>query len=70
MKIYRVEFVDTANGSQGFGYYDSKIEAEKNIQEFEEANDGETTLVIIEMKNTKDAILRVLNEYGSHPDNG
>lgn len=60
MRFYRVHSYDEKNGSFGFLWYTNRREAEKPGEPIEAVN----------IVPTKAGILRALQVYASHPDNG
>jgi hypothetical protein len=71
MKIYRVSLSEQVEGHRGYEYFSSKRQADEKARAFDYETDGNEAIVeTIELKLTKKDVLRVLNQYGSHPDNG
>ena len=61
------------DGSLGYSYYSSRRDAKQAEREFLETCADEEPRVEwheIDVPLTKDGVLRALNTYGSHPDNG
>ena len=76
MKFYRVHKTQNSGESVGSAFFTTKRAAEK---EFREWMSGEeewvlscegTSLEVIEIEPTKQGILRALNKWASHADNG
>ena len=82
VKFYRVGYSREGGNSGGYAWFTSRAEAVKaakadQAQEPDEYDYGThgkipITQMIdeIEVKPTKTGILRLLNDYASHPDNG
>lgn len=80
MKIYRVSHYTVGGESEGFSYYSSRIEAEKqqvianredredDLGQIGDEHPGEVEEV--EFALTKKGIIRLLNRWGGHADNG
>ncbi len=75
MKIYRVEYYNQSDSSQGFEYVSNKAEAEKLLNEFKKSQGDNfeverSGIVMKEIAIGKYEFLKILNIWGSHPDNG
>lgn len=79
MRFYRVELYSTANtGSLGMEWYTRKRKAQQAARRFlaERRAKGETPpfasakIEVVDVEPTKAGILRALEDYASHPDNG
>lgn len=74
MKIYRVSlWSDSGDGSTGYSYHSSKREAEKAARENRSAKSNDSPdpdVEVIDVSPTRAGIIKVLNRYGGHPDNG
>jgi hypothetical protein len=74
MKVFRVHLTDSSGMSLGFEYYSNKKDAQESLRN--NAKNKEDVRVdndSIEMKEIvigKYEILDILNDWGSHPDNG
>ena len=67
--IYRVEITDEAENHQGFRYYGSQIAADKAAAEARR-NGHEATITHKATPTKKAEILKMLNLWASHNDNG
>lgn len=67
MKFYRVHFRREDDESEGYTFYTSKRAAEQGAREGVE---GQSEITVLNIEPTKHGILRALNKYGGHPDNG
>lgn len=72
MKIYRISYHDPMGESKGFSHHASKREAEREKLTAEGASHPpqECEIEIIHVMPTRKGIIRALNVYGGHPDNG
>jgi hypothetical protein len=74
MRFYRVHYTYDAGVSGGFTYFTSKREAEKHKRELNKAalveNGDGGEIEVIEIEPTRGGILRALNLYAAHADNG
>lgn len=73
MKIYKVTYFSGYNSSEGYSYHNTYKEAEKSYNEYRNNNDSDEEITKIEEINfyfSKAEIVRLLNEHGSHNDNG
>lgn len=67
MKLYRVHHADYGGlGSAGFSWHTSKRGAEKAERE----GGADSSIELVEINPTKAGILKLLNRYADHPDNG
>ena len=73
MKFYRVHTYADAGQSTGYEFFTSKAEAKKAVREWTEGIALETDTAeidVVEIEPTKAGILRALNLYAVHADNG
>jgi hypothetical protein len=73
MKFYQVHILHDAGTSVMFKYYTRKNDAQKAVDAWNEDHNGDShdaTIDMIEIEPTKLGILRALNRYASHADNG
>lgn len=74
MRFYRVHKYEIIDGSSGSDWFTTKSEATKAANQWHRENGDETggrvDVDIVEIEPTKAGILRALNLYASHPDNG
>lgn len=71
MRLYRVHLDSEQEGSQGFAWASSRREANRKAVDFERSlRDGTTTIEEVTITTDKAGVLRALNRYASHPDNG
>jgi hypothetical protein len=75
MKVYRVKRWSLELGRQGFSFHETAYGAAAAAAEYKQENAAagqyvETSVEAIEFPFSKDGILRVLNRYASHNDNG
>ena len=73
MPIYRVTFQTQAEGHAGYGYYGSRRKAEKQVARWKRERAEDDADAEIEPFPTpvgKEAWIKLLNAWGSHPDNG
>lgn len=66
MRLYRVSFEGCEH--QGYRWFHTMREAKLAMSDCDPAI--ETEMEQVELEPTKDAIIRALNLYGGHPDNG
>lgn len=73
MRIYKVHYVTHSDNSEGFSFHANAKDASDRLKKFEKEK-GEDyideDIEIIDIAPTKKAIIALLNEHGSHPDNG
>lgn len=69
MRFYRVEMIDEVEGSQGYQYFTNHEEARTFAKQNQPA-DQRRPILAIDVTPTRAGILRALNNYGGHPDNG
>jgi hypothetical protein len=69
MRVYQLSYRDQKEGHQGYGYFTSKAAAKKDATRAKR-NGCETTELVLWVEISKAGILRALNTYGGHPDNG
>lgn len=76
MSIYKIAFNGDPDGQKGFDYVSSLREAQKRKREWDgNSEPGEhlqrnAEIEKLDIDPTKTGILRALNIYGGHPDNG
>lgn len=74
MKVFRVHLTDASGMSLGFEYYSNRKDAQtalRKSQSDEEVRvDSNSSIEEKEVIIGKYEILKLLNEWGSHPDNG
>ncbi len=71
MKIYVLSTQTNQDGHQGYDYFTNKKKAVAQRKEIEGLNaDATCTIVEGEVEISKDGIIRALNHWGDHPDNG
>ena len=75
MAIYRVSYEHAIYGSQGFSYHTNKRDAKKAAREHLEINDDGYDVPVASIESmptpkTKADVVRLLDQWGSHPDNG
>jgi hypothetical protein len=77
VKFYRLTRLENCGVNVGFEYFTTKREAEKAFRDWMSSEDEEwvcsaegTKIEIIDVEPGKYGILRALNKYASHPDNG
>jgi len=73
MKFYRLHRYAVGDGSHGYQFYTSRADAERSAKEWQSRADlsepsGEVDE--IEITPTKAGILRALNTYATHANNG
>jgi hypothetical protein len=69
MKIYRVSYRDSSDEHKGYEYFSNKTDAVKADNK-NRGNQMRDDVEEIEFQPTKSGVLRLLNIYASHPDNG
>jgi hypothetical protein len=67
MRLYRLHTRDSRDGSHGYLFFASKRAALKTVRGLESED---FTIEPIDVEPTKAGIMRALNRYASHPDNG
>lgn len=71
MKIYRVEYKDESQEHKGFTFHAVKKEAVDRALDYRrKCKGGETQVEPITVRVTAAGVLRALQAYASHPDNG
>ena len=73
MKFYRVHVLCEAGTSAGYEFFTSKAKAEAAMREWTAPparEDDVAELEEIEIEPTKSGILRALNTYANHENNG
>lgn len=73
MKLYQVDYTCEAGNSAGYGYFGNKREAAKASNLWRaQGNELEHGAEIraIEVEPTKSGILKALNRFASHANNG
>lgn len=71
--IYRVAYSDRVEGSAGYSYHKSKKSADKAIKSYPKSDDGMNSAEICDIVKTPKTVkdwVRLLNQFGSHNDNG
>lgn len=69
--IYRVHYYSHTHGSQGFSFHARRRDAEASAREYRrESSENETTVHQQPTPKSKDEVLRLLQEWANHPDNG
>jgi hypothetical protein len=71
--IYRVDFWDDCESSQGYEYFGDKKSAEKVKNKYNNEsgfNDRKATIDLHETPKTKQEMIQLLNMWAGHPDNG
>lgn len=69
MKLYKLSFTEkNDNEHKGFAFYSSQREAKKEARKVASHKDCEIEAIVV--TPTKAGILRALNRYAGHPDNG
>lgn len=69
MKVYRMSVVDKFAEHQGYSYYTSR--GALAIAEGEaRASEKETSWIEIEVELSKSGVIKALNIWGGHADNG
>lgn len=67
MKLYRVEYRNEDDDThEGYSYHPSKKDAQIACK----CSYGHTIITQIEVATDKKGIIRALNQYTGHPDNG
>ena len=69
MKIYRVS-VESNSEHQGYSFHSSRGAAEKAIGEAKGRDFEATQDMTLDVELNKAGVLRALNIWGGHPDNG
>jgi hypothetical protein len=75
MKFYQLHRTHEAGISAGYGYFTNKREAEQALTVWRKNSPGDVQdqdgeIAEIQIEPTKDGILRALNRYAAHADNG
>jgi hypothetical protein len=70
MKFYQLILSHNAGESAGFEYFTTLNDAERTARKWAKSEDGSSEIKVIEIEPSKSGILRALNHYASHPDNG
>jgi len=72
MKIYRVSKLERDGGHDGYLYLTNKTAAQKRQQEENKipTNRNDGSVEEINFTPTKSGILKMLNTWAAHPDNG
>lgn len=74
MKIYRLHMTVDNGVSVGYEYFTARSKAEKRQREHMRDNDGEMAdandIQEMEFSLTKIGVVKLLNRWGDHPDNG
>lgn len=69
MKIYKLSYRDEGYEHKGYDYVSSKRKADR-LAAKAHRHDYETEISVITINPTKKGILKALNQYAGHPDNG
>lgn len=71
MRFYRVHYTTDCGSSAGYDWFTCRRKAEQEARAWRRDNPDETTAIrAVEVSPTRAGILRALNLYGSHCDNG
>lgn len=73
MKLARLHKQTVLEGSDGYAFYGSQREAEKARTAHKRDNklkDPCSEIDTIEVEPTREGIIKALNRYAGHPDNG
>lgn len=72
MICYRVKFTVESGVSAGFAWFETLREAQNVVGAFQVDNPTETAPEIdrVEIYISRQGVLRALNHYATHPDNG
>lgn len=72
MKLYRVGHSVDCGNSGGFSWHSSSRSAKRDARTWDDDHPDEppSTISVVEVEPTKRGIIRALNLYASHPDNG
>ncbi len=71
MRFYQVHMTHEAGTSIGFEYYTTRPAADKAAAEYLfDYPEESAEVTAIDVEPTKAGILRALNQYAGHPDNG
>lgn len=73
MKFYRVEFHGEGGISYGFAFHTNRRDARAAKRDWDSAADTSSDHAVIDtidVTPNKAGILRALNAYAAHPDNG
>lgn len=72
MKLYRNHYSVEGGSSGGFSWHTTIRDAKASAVTVEKANKEKphTVAELIELKPGKEAMVRFLNNYAGHPDNG
>ncbi len=69
--IYRVDYYDDNEGSQGYDYFGNKVQVRKAIKEATDNDVANHIGVSSEpTPKTKKQMISLLNMWGGHPNNG
>lgn len=69
MKVYRMSVTDKSAEHQGYSYHTSRGALARAESEAK-ANEKETSWIEIEVELSKAGVIKALNIWGGHPDNG
>lgn len=71
MKIYRISLECSGDEHGGYEFFTSKKKARKALKEAAHSELFHAKEIdVLEIKLTKDEIMRLLGRWASHPDNG
>ena len=72
MKFYRVAIFTEHGISAGFSWHTARRDAEHAVvvHQADDEDERKPEIEEIELQPTKAGLLRALNRYASHPDNG
>ena len=75
MKFYKVDYQSFRDSSGGFGWFTTKVDAEKarhdwEYREGESSIDEWANIKVVNIEPNKAGILNALNFHANHPDNG
>jgi hypothetical protein len=72
MKVYQVSLIGDGAEHAGYQYFSNQREAQKAVTHWckDKSVEHDASMEIIDVEITKRGILRLLNRYASHADNG
>lgn len=70
MRFYRLQRQVEGGNCGGFEWFTRRADAEREGRAWEREEDEETFIDAVDITPTKRGILRALNHYADHPDNG
>jgi len=69
--IYRVVMRNTREGSQGFAFFERRVDAEAHARWYTRWSDeNEATVEAVPTPKRKEEIVSLLRKWARHPDNG